>query len=142
VVEKTVQELGRLDILVNNAAQQHMHHLHPEIPLQSGPLVLQTAKEVVEKTVQELGRLDILVNNAAQQHMQDDFTQIPPEQLQSTFAINVFGYFYMAQVRVRILGFRFRQACPLLNLDLALMCSATYCMAQVGAADCCDCFEP
>jgi NAD(P)-dependent dehydrogenase (short-subunit alcohol dehydrogenase family) len=59
---------------------------------------LQTAKEVVEKTVQELGRLDILVNNAAQQHMQSDFTQIPPEQLQSTFAINVFGYFYMAQV--------------------------------------------
>ncbi|WIA34863.1 hypothetical protein OEZ86_013159 [Tetradesmus obliquus] len=57
----------------------------------------ETAKEVVEKTVAEFGRLDVLVNNAAQQHMQTDFTKIDPAQLVSTFSINVFGYFYMAQ---------------------------------------------
>ncbi|KAF6260868.1 short-chain dehydrogenase/reductase SDR [Scenedesmus sp. NREL 46B-D3] len=57
----------------------------------------ETAKEIVEKTVQEFGRLDILVNNASQQHMQTDFAKIDPQQLASTFAINVFGYFYMAQ---------------------------------------------
>jgi NAD(P)-dependent dehydrogenase (short-subunit alcohol dehydrogenase family) len=59
---------------------------------------LQTCKEVVEKNGQEFGRLDFLVNNAAQQHMQPDFTKIDPQQLASTFSMNVFGYFYMAQV--------------------------------------------
>jgi NAD(P)-dependent dehydrogenase (short-subunit alcohol dehydrogenase family) len=54
---------------------------------------------VVGKVVQELGRLDILVNNASVQHMATSLEDITPEQLQETFAINVFGYFYMAQVR-------------------------------------------
>jgi NAD(P)-dependent dehydrogenase (short-subunit alcohol dehydrogenase family) len=101
VVEKTVQEFGRLDILVNNiyvCYQPTFTHFPMAILLHVANIKLQTAKEVVGKTVQEFGRLDILVNNAAQQHMQTDFTQIPPEQLASTFAINVFGYFYMAQV--------------------------------------------
>jgi NAD(P)-dependent dehydrogenase (short-subunit alcohol dehydrogenase family) len=57
----------------------------------------ETAGDVVGKVVQELGRLDILVNNASIQHMCTDLTDITPEQLQETFAINVFGYFYMAQ---------------------------------------------
>lgn len=57
----------------------------------------ETATEAVNKTVQELGRLDILVNNASQQHVRESLTDITPEQLQRTFAINVFGYFYMAQ---------------------------------------------
>jgi NAD(P)-dependent dehydrogenase (short-subunit alcohol dehydrogenase family) len=60
---------------------------------------LQTAGDVVGKVVQELGRLDILVNNASVQHLCTELTNITPEQLQETFAINVFGYFYMAQVR-------------------------------------------
>jgi NAD(P)-dependent dehydrogenase (short-subunit alcohol dehydrogenase family) len=57
----------------------------------------ETAGDVVGKVVQELGRLDILVNNASIQHMCTDLADITPEQLQETFAINVFGYFYMAQ---------------------------------------------
>jgi NAD(P)-dependent dehydrogenase (short-subunit alcohol dehydrogenase family) len=59
----------------------------------------QTAGDVVGKVVQELGRLDILVNNASVQHLCTALTNITPEQLQETFAINVFGYFFMAQVR-------------------------------------------
>jgi NAD(P)-dependent dehydrogenase (short-subunit alcohol dehydrogenase family) len=57
----------------------------------------ETANEAVSKTIQELGRLDILVNNASQQHVQESLTDITPDQLQKTFASNVFGYFYMAQ---------------------------------------------
>jgi NAD(P)-dependent dehydrogenase (short-subunit alcohol dehydrogenase family) len=57
----------------------------------------ETAGDVVGKVVQELGGLDILVNNASIQHMCTDLADITPEQLQETFAINVFGYFYMAQ---------------------------------------------
>lgn len=58
----------------------------------------ETAGDVIGKVVEELGGLDILVNNASIQHMCTDLTDITPEQLQETFAINVFGYFYMAQV--------------------------------------------
>lgn len=58
----------------------------------------QTASEVIGKVVESLGRLDILVNNASEQHVQESLTDITPEQLQKTFATNVFGYFYMAQV--------------------------------------------
>uniref|UniRef100_A0A383VGB4 Uncharacterized protein n=1 Tax=Tetradesmus obliquus TaxID=3088 RepID=A0A383VGB4_TETOB len=57
----------------------------------------ETAGDVVGKVVQELGRLDILVNNASVQHMAMGLEDITPEQLQETFAVNVFGYFYMAQ---------------------------------------------
>jgi NAD(P)-dependent dehydrogenase (short-subunit alcohol dehydrogenase family) len=61
--------------------------------------VFQTAQEVVDKVVEAFGKLDILVNNASEQHVRESVTDITPEQLQRTFATNVFGYFYMAQVR-------------------------------------------
>jgi len=64
-------------------------------------LWLQTAKDVVSKVVQELGRLDVLVNNASEQHVRKELSEITPEQLQKTFATNVYGYFYMAQVSRR-----------------------------------------
>lgn len=57
----------------------------------------ETATTAVGKTMEEFGRLDILVNNASEQHVQETLTDITPEQLQQTFATNVFGYFYMAQ---------------------------------------------
>lgn len=38
------------------------------------------------------------MNNASVQHMATSLEHITPDQLQETFAINVFGYFYMAQV--------------------------------------------
>jgi NAD(P)-dependent dehydrogenase (short-subunit alcohol dehydrogenase family) len=52
----------------------------------------------VSKVVQELGRVDILVNNASEQHVADSLTDITPEELQRTFATNIFSYFYFAQV--------------------------------------------
>jgi NAD(P)-dependent dehydrogenase (short-subunit alcohol dehydrogenase family) len=53
----------------------------------------------VSKVVQELGRVDILVNNASEQHQKEDLTEITPEELQKTFATNIFAYFYFAQVK-------------------------------------------
>jgi len=52
---------------------------------------------VVEKTLARFGRLDVLVNNAAEQHPREELTDISPEQLQKTFATNIFGYVYLTQ---------------------------------------------
>lgn len=55
--------------------------------------------KAVSKAVDELGRLDVLVNNAAEQHTarNSELLDIPGEQLERTFASNIFGYFYMAK---------------------------------------------
>ncbi|MCL6548557.1 MAG: SDR family oxidoreductase, partial [Alicyclobacillus sp.] len=52
---------------------------------------------VVQQAIAQFGKVDILVNNAARQHPQPSILDITPEQLQQTFATNVFGYFYMIQ---------------------------------------------
>jgi len=55
----------------------------------------------VDQTVATLGRIDILVNNAAFQQHQKALSRITDEQLQKTFATNIFGYFYMARAALR-----------------------------------------
>jgi NAD(P)-dependent dehydrogenase (short-subunit alcohol dehydrogenase family) len=54
-------------------------------------------RDAVARTVKELGRLDILVNNAGEQHVKQEPEQITPEQLQRTFATNIFSMFYLSQ---------------------------------------------
>ena len=54
-------------------------------------------EKIVAQTVEKLGRLDILVNNAGEQHPAEDIREISPEQLQQTFATNIFGMFYLVQ---------------------------------------------
>ena len=54
-------------------------------------------ERAVERTVAELGRLDVLVNNAAYQQHQESIEDISDEQLERTFRVNIFGYFYMAR---------------------------------------------
>lgn len=54
-------------------------------------------RQAVARTVAELGKLDVLVNNAAQQFPVDDVREISPEQLEHTFATNVYAYVYMIQ---------------------------------------------
>ncbi|WP_163537097.1 SDR family oxidoreductase [Gracilibacillus sp. YIM 98692] len=53
--------------------------------------------DVVEKVYQEFGKIDILVNNAAMQFPQQDFTKITDEQLERTFRVNIFSYFYFSR---------------------------------------------
>jgi len=54
-------------------------------------------EKIVAQTVEKLGRLDILVNNAGEQHPAADIRDISEDQLQQTFATNIFGMFYLVQ---------------------------------------------
>lgn len=54
-------------------------------------------KNAVTQTVNELGELNILVNNAAQQYPQEEFQQVDRQQLEKTFQVNIFAYFYLSQ---------------------------------------------
>ncbi len=51
----------------------------------------------IADVVAEFGHLDILVNNAAEQHKRSDPDEISEEQLERTFATNVFGVFFLTQ---------------------------------------------
>ncbi len=51
----------------------------------------------VERTLAAFGRLDIVVNNAAEQHLHDRLEDISDDQLQRTFATNVFAMFYLTR---------------------------------------------
>ncbi|SHM43282.1 SDR family oxidoreductase [Gracilibacillus kekensis] len=53
--------------------------------------------EVVEKVLAEHAKLDILVNNAAVQYPQQDFLNISDDQLEKTFRVNIFSYFYLTR---------------------------------------------
>lgn len=57
-------------------------------------------KHVVEKTLERFGHLHILVNNAAVQYEQTDIQDISAEQLEYTFRVNIFSYFYMSKFAV------------------------------------------
>lgn len=51
----------------------------------------------VARTIETFGRLDILVNNAAEQHAHRSIGEVTPEELQRTFATNIFAMFYFVQ---------------------------------------------
>lgn len=55
------------------------------------------AEKIVAQTVRKFGRLDILINNAGEQHPAADIRDISADQLQRTFATNMFGMFYLVQ---------------------------------------------
>lgn len=58
-------------------------------------------EEIVNATYRCYGALDILINNAAVQFPQHDFQDISQNQLETTFAINVFPLFYLSQAALR-----------------------------------------
>ncbi|TWT58067.1 General stress protein 39 [Thalassoglobus neptunius] len=55
---------------------------------------------VVEETIEKYGQLDVLMNNAAEQHPKDSIEDISPEQLEKTFATNVFSMFYLTKAAI------------------------------------------
>jgi NAD(P)-dependent dehydrogenase (short-subunit alcohol dehydrogenase family) len=54
-------------------------------------------KNSIDKTIEKFGKLDILVNNAAVQYQQNDIQDISAQQLEYTFKVNIFSYFYMTR---------------------------------------------
>jgi NAD(P)-dependent dehydrogenase (short-subunit alcohol dehydrogenase family) len=54
----------------------------------------------VQQVVRELGRLDILVSNAGVQTRVEKVEDVSQAQLERTFQVNVFGYFFMVQACV------------------------------------------
>jgi len=57
-------------------------------------------ERAVQGVVDAFGWIDILVNNAAYQQHQKSIEDLTDEQLERTFATNIFGYFYMARAAV------------------------------------------
>jgi NAD(P)-dependent dehydrogenase (short-subunit alcohol dehydrogenase family) len=51
----------------------------------------------VNAVIERFGKLDILVNNSGEQHPQRDISLITDEQLQRTFATNIFAMFYLTR---------------------------------------------
>ncbi|CQR47007.1 General stress protein 39 [Paraliobacillus sp. PM-2] len=55
-------------------------------------------KNAVEQVIKKFKSIDVLVNNAAVQYPQKDITLISDEQLERTFRVNIFSYFYMIKM--------------------------------------------
>lgn len=57
-------------------------------------------RAIIDQAVNRFGRIDILVNNAAHQETFDDLADIPDEEWQRTFAVNIHAMFYLAKAAV------------------------------------------
>ena len=57
-------------------------------------------RAIIDQTVKRFGRIDILVNNAAHQETFDSLGDIPDEEWQCTFAVNIHAMFYPAKAAV------------------------------------------
>lgn len=60
-------------------------------------------QKAVKQVVDEFGKIDVVVNNAAEQSSQTKISDISAEQLQRTFATNVFSQFYMVKAALPFL---------------------------------------
>ena len=58
-------------------------------------------RAVIEKAAMELGGIDILVNNAARQATFEDIEDIPDEEWDHTFRVNIHAMFYLTKAAVR-----------------------------------------
>jgi NAD(P)-dependent dehydrogenase (short-subunit alcohol dehydrogenase family) len=54
-------------------------------------------RSVVERTVREFGRLNILVHNAAHQNHWKSLEEVPDEEWDRTFRVNVYAYFWLVK---------------------------------------------
>ena len=52
---------------------------------------------LVEETVRRFGKIDILVSNAAHQQRKDDLAQLTDDELETTFATNIYAYIRLAR---------------------------------------------
>jgi len=55
---------------------------------------------LVDKAVEQFGKLDILVSNAAHQERKSDLEELSDEEIERTFATNIFAYMRLARAAV------------------------------------------
>jgi NAD(P)-dependent dehydrogenase (short-subunit alcohol dehydrogenase family) len=58
-------------------------------------------RAIVERAVQEFGRIDVLVNNAAFQMTRDSIEEIPDEEWDYTFQVNITAMFHICKAAVK-----------------------------------------
>jgi NAD(P)-dependent dehydrogenase (short-subunit alcohol dehydrogenase family) len=58
-------------------------------------------RALVDKAVQEFGRIDVLVNNAAFQMSHDSIEEIPDEEWDYTFQVNITAMFHLCKAAVK-----------------------------------------
>lgn len=79
-VARYVEEAGRKCVLVGGDLSDPQH-----------------CRAVVDRAVSEFGKIDVLVNNAAFQMTHESLDEIPDEEWEHTFKLNVGAYFYLAK---------------------------------------------
>lgn len=57
-------------------------------------------KNIIDQTIEKFKRIDILVNNAAVQYEKENLEDISAQQLEYTFKVNIFSYFYLAKYAI------------------------------------------
>ena len=62
-----------------------------------------TCQRLIQETVSEFGSLDILVNNAGNHEEDTSIEGISKEQLQKTFATNIFSFFYCTKAATEVM---------------------------------------
>ena len=60
----------------------------------------ESSQIIVQKVMQHFGKIDILVNNAALLFSSNSIEEVTNEQLEWTFRVNVFSYFYLTKAAV------------------------------------------
>ena len=80
---KLIEEAGQKAVLVPGDVQDPAH-----------------CRAIIEKAVAELGGIDILVNNAAHQATFKDIEDIPDEEWDLTFRVNIHAMFYLTKAAV------------------------------------------
>ena len=78
-----VEKAGRKAVLVPGDIQSAEH-----------------CRAIIQRAVDEFGRIDILVNKAAHQDTFEDITEIPDEEWDLTFRVNIHAMFYLTKAAV------------------------------------------
>ncbi|OQP84956.1 NAD(P)-dependent oxidoreductase [Rhizobium rhizosphaerae] len=82
--KRVVEEAGRKAVLVAGDIQTAEH-----------------CRRIIDTAVKELGGIDILVNNAAHQATFSDIGEIPDEEWELTFKVNIHAMFYLTKAAVQ-----------------------------------------
>jgi NAD(P)-dependent dehydrogenase (short-subunit alcohol dehydrogenase family) len=61
----------------------------------------ENCKEIVDFALEKMGSIDILFNNAAYQMMVEDILDLPDEQWEHTFNVNIHSFFYISKYALK-----------------------------------------